>query len=405
MAPLPGTANPAGQGTPLAPREQGTPPEAVPAAGDLSETFLGQEAMPQLRINVDSEAASKLRAAPRVYVPATLVFQGRSYGPVGLRLKGSASFEPFDDKPSLRINVDEYVPDAKFFGLKDLTLNNMHDDTSMMHERLAYWIHRTAGVPASRASHVLLSINGQAPALYTNVETVKKKMLGRWFKNAEGPLYAATDVDFTTADTMFPHEDGTPRDLIPLYELKSKVDDRSLLYNLARALAMRSPDEAMAAAAAYVHLPQFLSFWAVNAIVAQFDAMPYSIRGDDYFVYASPDDGKLHILPWGMDETFEANDIDVVKTVYSVLARTCAASAACLQQFVDRAWNILDKLEASNWTAESERIAQQIATATRMDRRKRYSDAQVADQQENMRYFLQERRMTLGQYIRPPATP
>ena len=52
----------------------------------------------------------------------------------------------------------------------------------MMHERMAYWVARQAGgIPASRANHAQLTINGQPYGLYTNVETVKKRILRRWF--------------------------------------------------------------------------------------------------------------------------------------------------------------------------------------------------------------------------------
>ncbi len=399
--PSPGAANPGGSGRPVAPAAPDAPPEVVPPAGDLSEALLGFSALPQLRIDVSADNLARLAAEPRTYVPATLQFQGRSYGPVGLHLKGSGSFEPIDRKPSFRINVDEYVADAKFFGLKDLTLNNMHDDPSMMHERLGYWIARLAGLPASRATHALVSLNGQPAALYTNVETVKRKMLSRWFKNPDGVLYAATDVDFTTADTLFPDDSGRPRDDIPLYELKSKVDDRTLLYGLARALTMGSPDQAVAAASAYIDLPAFQTFWAFTAVLAQLDGMPYSMPGDDYFVYGNPDDGKLHLLPWGVDETMGADDVDIVDTAYSVLARTCAASRSCRQGFANRCWDILDKVEAMNWVGEHDKIAQQIAPHTRADRRKPYTDEQVSLLQADMRFFLQARRQTLSKFIAP----
>ena len=97
----------------------------------------------------------------------------------------------------------------------------MHSDPSMMHERLAYLVARQAGgIPASRANHALLTVNGQFYGLYTNVETVKKRMLRRWFADDAGPLFEATDVDFVAAD-------------IPFFELASGPDDRSLLAGLA----------------------------------------------------------------------------------------------------------------------------------------------------------------------------
>jgi hypothetical protein len=392
--PSPGAANPAGSGSPLPPARADTPIEQVPAAGDVSEKLLGFTALSQLRIDISADGIAKLTTDPRTYVPATLVFDGRAYGPVGLRLKGSGSFETIDRKPSFRINVDEYVADAKFYGLKDLTLNNMHDDPSMMHERLAYWVARNAGIPASRATHAMVSVNGQAAALYTNVETVKRKMIGRWFKNPDGVLFSATDVDFTNSD---PLHGG--RDDIPFYELQSKVDDRSLLNGLARALTMPSPDQAMAAAATYLNVDAFLNYWAFTAVTGQLDAMPYSMPGDDYFVYGNPDDKKLYILPWGVDETMGADDVDVIAEVHSVLAKTCAASPACLRGFINKCWALLGKVESMNWVAEHDKIAQQIATLTRMDQRKSYADAEVARMQADMRYFLVDRRITLTKQI------
>ena len=75
----------------------------------------------------------------------------------------------------------------------------MHSDFSMMHERIAYWVARQAGVPASRANHALVTVNGQLYGLYANVETVKKHILSRVFGNNTGSLFSATDVDFEAA--------------------------------------------------------------------------------------------------------------------------------------------------------------------------------------------------------------
>ena len=160
----------------------GTPaadPEAVPTAGDPSDRILGYDQMPQFSLTIGAAEIQSLRTAPDIYVPATLTYDGRDYGPVGVQLKGMQSFEPIDGKPSLHINIDKFAPAAAFFGLKDLTLNNMHSDFSMMHERIAYWVARQAGVPASRANHALVTVNGQSYGLYTNVETVKKHILSR----------------------------------------------------------------------------------------------------------------------------------------------------------------------------------------------------------------------------------
>jgi hypothetical protein len=384
----PGDPNPDGDGEP-APDEASAPePEQIPAAGDVTERILGYDEMPEIELLVDDEAAAALVESPYTYVPGTIVFEGRAYGPVGVRLKGQNSFQPFYAKPSFRINIDEYVGGAKFLALDDLTLNNMNDDYSMMHERVAYMIARQVG-PASRSNHALVTVNGQFYGLYANVETGKWHMISRWFDDPTGPLFEGTDVDFTAP-------------YIPSYEHQSGPDDRSMLIDLADALTLASPDAAIAAAADYVNLSQFQDFWAMCAITGQFDSFPFSDPGDDYFVYADPTTQRLWLLPWGMDETFYSAAFDVGQ-VRSVLATNCRDSAACYQGFVDATWDLLEMTEQMNLAAELDRVAAQIAPHVARDTRKRYDDATVAEYQMQMRWFVTGRRVWLSEMLPPPS--
>jgi hypothetical protein len=382
----PGAANPAGNG---APTPAGDDPETVPTAGDPSDRILGYDQIPQLSITIGADALQALLAAPDTYVPATLTYDGRDYGPVGVKTKGMQSWEPIDRKPSLHVNIDKIVPGAAFFGLKDLTLNNMHSDYSMMHERIAYWVARQAGVPASRANHALVTVNGQLYGLYANVETVKKHILSRAFGNNTGALFSATDVDFTAP-------------YVASYVLVAGPDDRTLLAGVSDALTAPNPDDAIAGAAAFADVDQFTRFWAMCAVVGQLDSFPYSLPGDDYFAYANPAAGRLAFMPWGIDESFYAGDLDV-SVVNSVLAIQCKASPSCFQKFVDNVWDILALTDRLNWLGEHDRVAAQIAAYTRQDTRKWYTDGDVAMYQQDMRYFMSERRDRIATWL-PPAS-
>jgi hypothetical protein len=378
----PGAANPDGDGAPV----EGDEIEAVPAAGDVSERILGYDVLLELELLIGAEDARALEQNPYRYVPATLVFDGRAYGPVGVRLKGQNSFQPFSMKPSFRINVDEYVPGAELFGLEDLTLNNMDNDRSMMHERLAYRVARQAGLPASRANHALVTVNGQLYGLYTNVETVKRRMLARWFATTDGALFEGTNVDLAAR-------------YVPAYEHEAGPDDRSLLWGTAEALTMGSADEAMARAGEFTDLPQFRRYWAFCAVVGQFDALPYSDPGDDYLVYA--DAGRLHFIPWGMDETFYSSATNVT-AVRSVLASRCKESPACMQDYTRQVWDLVAMIEAGDLAAERTRVAAQIAPYVTRDTRKPYADATVAEYQEHLRRFITSRRAKLSAMLPPP---
>jgi hypothetical protein len=376
----PGEANPDGTGAPVAVEDPAAPPEQIPAAGDLTERILGYDALPALQLLVSPASLEALAANPRVYAPADLVFDGRRYGPIGVRVKGQDTFQPFSQKPSLRINVDEYVPRAKFFGLDDLTLNNMASDRSMMHERLAYLVVRELGLPASRATHATLEVNGLAYGLYTCVETVKWRMVKRWFADPTGPLFESTGADYIAAQ-------------IPMFEHESGPDDRSLLISLAEAMTIADPDQAMAAAAAFVDIDHFQRLWGAFAVIGQLDSFP--TYTDDYFQYADPTSGKLHFMPWGMDETFSSSSYDVTM-VNEILGKTCKASPACLQAFADRAWQAQAKVEDMNLLAEVDRVAEQIAPLVAADQRRPYTLEDVQHAQQSIRYFLNERRSKLS---------
>jgi hypothetical protein len=238
----------------------------------------------------------------------------------------------------------------------------MDDDFSMMHERLAYLVARQLG-PASRANHTVLTVNGQHYGLYTNVEPVKHHMIARWFDDSQGPLFEATDVDFAAQ-------------YIDAFEHESGPDDRSALEGLAAALTNPNPDAAISAASAHVDMDGFLDFWAMEAVVAQFDAFPYSNPGDDYFVYVDPATNKIWFIPWGMDETFYSGEYDVGQ-ISSTLAATCMASPSCHQSFVDRVWDVFQMTEAMDLLGERTRVAAQIAPHVAADTRKSYDNAQV----------------------------
>jgi hypothetical protein len=390
--PSPGVANPSGSGTGMGLEDVSMPPEQVPAAGDLSEQILGYDAEPQFTLTIGPDQIIALRNQPREYVPASITFRGREWGPVGVRLKGVNSFQPIDRKPSFRLDFDRFVEGGRFFGIEHMVLNNMDDDFSMMHERLAYWLARGAHVPAPRCNHARVSVNGAPAALYAHVEAIKHKFLERWFADADGTLYEATDVDFQPQ-------------YINAYEIETGPDDRTLLVGLSTALANPDPDAAIAAAAQYVDLDEWRRFWALESVVGQYDAYPYSFPGDDIYLYADPTTHKLNFIPSGMDETFYSSEIDPssVMRLNGKLATACRASASCFQLYVNAVWDMQAQAESMNLEGERTRVVNQIAPWVLADQRKPYPDSEVSAYQTNLYWFIHERRTKLTMYFPPRA--
>ena len=391
----PGAANPSGTGQPLTPQAAGDPPEAIPAAGDLSDRVLGYDLMPQFDLEIADGDIATLRTAPDTWVPATLVYQGRSYGPVGVNIKGTSSFQPIDGKPGFRVNINKLVKGAKFFGLKEFLLNNMTTDHSMMHERLGYWIGRQiGGVPASRSNHSWVTLNGAPLGLYATVEEPKEQLMAYYFTDSSGPVYTIHYADFQTP-------------YLSDFQLQDGTGDLTSITGAIGALALHPADAAIAAVGPYVNLQEFTRYWALCALTAHWGGWPYAPSGEpagaNAGTYADPTTHQLYFIPEGINEDFETDDYDFVNRVKSVLAQNCAAASSCFQDFSSQLNEILATAQKLDWAGEAQRVAAQIAPYVSMDTKKPYADDDVASSQQAVGSFMTERSVYISKYLLPPG--
>jgi len=136
----------------------------------------------------------------RNYYTGTLTYEGQVFAGVGIKTKGGCgSARDLSGKASFVVNLewdDPQVPGCpaprRLLGENHFTFNNGVQDKSATHERLAYPIYRSLGLPAPRAASVRLFVNGQLWGLYTHVETIDRRFLARWYPNNDGMLYEGT---------------------------------------------------------------------------------------------------------------------------------------------------------------------------------------------------------------------
>ena len=86
-------------------------------------------------------------------------------------------------KAAFKLKLAHTVKGQRFLGLKTLTLNNMVQDPSMVHELLAYEAFRAVGIPAPRTGYAFVRVNGADYGVYLNVETLDDVSLPRWFSS------------------------------------------------------------------------------------------------------------------------------------------------------------------------------------------------------------------------------
>jgi hypothetical protein len=390
----PGKANPMGMGQPLSPQAASDPPEMIPAAGDQSDNVLGYDLQPQFDLQISGDGINSLRSSPQTWVEATLTYQGRDYGPVGVNLKGTSSFQPIDQKPAFRVNINKFAKGAKFFGLDEFLLNNMVQDQSMIHERLAYWLGRqVGGIPTPRCNHSWVTMNGTPLGLYATVEEAKDQMMAYSFSDSSGGVFTINYADFTsTYVASFQYQDGNP--------------DTTLITNTISALTMKPADAAITAAGQSVNLHEFARYWALMVVTGHWGGWPYAPdpepAGANARIYLDPTSQQIYFIPEGINDAFETSDFDFMAHLKSVLATNCGRAASCYQDFATQLNELVAKAQQLDWVSEAARVSGQIANFVPMDTKKPFSNSDVATAQQQVGFFMTDRPTFVSKYLSPP---
>src|SRR5688500_18006694 len=128
---------------------------AVAAAGNEPPFF--SEAPAKVEIRLSEEAVRSLRLNPREDVFAMIKAGDRTWPRVALHLKGSGTFQPIDEKPSL----------TRTFAGGKIHLNNSADDPSALNEVVGAYLAGRAGLQVRGVSHAAaVTLNGRRLGLY-----------------------------------------------------------------------------------------------------------------------------------------------------------------------------------------------------------------------------------------------
>lgn len=122
---------------------------------------------------------------------ARLKYRGELYDSVGVRFKGSTSYNSVQgQKKSFSIKMDWMKDNQDLRGYKDINLNNCYEDPSSMREVLYTYLSRKH-IPSSKANFVNLMINGENWGLYANIQQLDKAHAGEWFLSDEATRWRA----------------------------------------------------------------------------------------------------------------------------------------------------------------------------------------------------------------------
>jgi hypothetical protein len=296
---------------------------AASAGADEAEWLYDPTKVVEIDFEMTPQAEAALELEPDEYVPATLTLTHGAlvFGPleVGLRLKGGlGSFRPLSEKAAFKVKLDEFVDDQTVLGLERLTLNNMVQDASMVHETLAYGLFDAIGVPASRTGYAFVGVNGEPYGVYLNVETLDKISLPRWFASTQH-LYEADEPSLDVApgeQAKFEVDRGDDEDIADLEALIAAAND--------------TEGDWSDGVAPVADLDEMTRMWAVERYVGHWDGyagVAGLFRPNNYYLH-SLDSGVFEMMPWGTDQTWVV-PVEFGEPAGGLLFNNCLADASC----------------------------------------------------------------------------
>jgi hypothetical protein len=253
---------------------------------------------------------ANLKNQEPAYVDVLLKFKGREWKNVGYRLKGNSSLNQAwttgNYKLPFRMNFDRFEDSVKaiknqhFYGFKELTFSCAFKDPSLIREKLASDVFRSAGIPASQTAFYRVFVNfGEGLkycGLYTAVEIPDDNMVKSQFGEEEGNIYKPTSrlQFFNMAEFEKKNNE----------KLANYSDIQSFISILNSPLRKENPILWKSNLENSFDVNHFLKYLAVNNSIVNWDS--YGIMAHNYYLYNHPQK-KLTWIPWDHNEAFIGN--------------------------------------------------------------------------------------------------
>ncbi len=248
-----------------------------------------------------------------IWVTANLEFDGILWNNIGVRYKGNSSlrsvFNSNVEKFSFKLDFDEFEDDypeinnQRFYGFKQVNLNNNFEDYSVMHEKIAPDLFREFGVVAPNTSFCALYVSygdeSHYFGLYTLVEEVDNTVIKTQFANNDENLYKPEGSGATFAYGTFNTTDMYKK----TNEETADYSDVEALYNTLHSPTRTSDIETWKSDLESIFdVDIFLKWLAVNTTIQNWDT--YGRMDHNYYLYNNPESNKLQWIPWDNNEAF-----------------------------------------------------------------------------------------------------
>lgn len=243
-----------------------------------------------------------------------IMYDGKEWYNVGIRYKGNSSlssaYQMGIKKLSLKLDFDQFedtyplLANQRFYGFKQLNLNNNYEDASLMREKVGADIFRSFGLAAAHTSFCVVYVdNGTGPqyyGVYTLVEEVDNTVIKDQFSDGSGNLYKPEDNAAKFSNGSFDEDQMNKK----TNETENDYSDVLALYNAINN-SSRTSDTTLwkSNLESVFDIDIFLKWLAANTCIQNWDT--YGRMPHNYYLYNNPSNGLLTWIPWDNNEAFQ----------------------------------------------------------------------------------------------------
>lgn len=345
-------------------------PEAPPVDGENTEAPLadieGEKALKE------ADFTTTANDYEPIWVESSITFNDITWDHVGIRYKGNSSLTSAvssgNGKLSFKLDFDEFeddypsTEDQRFYGFKQLNLNNNFSDASLMREKVAADLFREFGLASATTSFCIVNVDyGQGSqffGVYALVEEMDDTGVDKQFTDASGNLYKPDGDAASFAEGSYNDGEMEKKN----NEDEADYSDVEALYEIINSDARQSDHVTWKSDLEEVlNVDGFMKWLAANTVIQNWDT--YGNMTHNFYLYNNPETDQLNWLPWDNNEAFTSGkknnsalsiemtevgdnwplirylmDDPEYKTIYD----------AYLQQFVDEVFTVDEMTETYN---------------------------------------------------------
>jgi spore coat protein H len=283
------------------------------AHAQVTEDLFAPDRLQELRLFMHANDLRQLRERylEDTYYPADVQWGGVRVRNVGVRSRGLGSRS--QTKPALMIDANRYVSGQEFAGFKSVVLDNLIQDPSFVHERLAMAFFRKMGLAAPRVSFARVFINDEYQGVYGLIESVNGSFLNRTFGDRDGYLF-----ERKFAGAYFAQDLGTPEAYRAVFPPRTReLEPDALLYAPIRDLfhEVNQPVDGVwrERVERYIDLEQFVTYVAVETFLSEADGVLGFAGMANFYLYRPEGSERHRLIPWDKDRSFSSIDSQVLQ--------------------------------------------------------------------------------------------